>query len=65
MLPATFDTRNHNVPGDGKFDQSLFVDLELEVGRVDMSNLPSFTSNEIELTRRYLNKNHQFRHKKN
>ena len=63
-VTATFDTRNHNVPGDGKFDQSLFVDLELEVGRVDMSNLPSFTSNEIELTRRYLNKNHQFRHKK-
>jgi hypothetical protein len=63
-ITSTYDTRNHNIPGDGKFDQSLFVDLELEVGRVDLSNLPSFSLSEVELMRQYLNKNHQFRHKK-
>ena len=55
---------NHNVPGDGKFDQSqLPSNLELEVGRVDLSNLPAFAASEVELLRRYLNKDHQYRHK--
>lgn len=53
---------NHNVPGDGKFDQSyLPSDVELQVGRVDLSRLPSFPQSETELLRRYLNKNHAFR----
>lgn len=53
---------NHNVPDDGKFDNSILpADVTLQVGRVDMSNLPAFKDNEIELTRRYLNKNHAFR----
>ncbi|MDB6034244.1 MAG: hypothetical protein JWM16_4582 [Verrucomicrobiales bacterium] len=66
------DPRNHNTPGDGKFDQSLLPsDVDLEVGRVDLSNLPgrrefegpaTFPS-EIELTRQYLNKDHAFKHK--
>ncbi len=56
------DMRNHNVPGDGKFDQSIIPsDIELQVGRVDLSNLPAFQDNEIELTRTYLDKNHAFR----
>lgn len=67
------DSRNHNVPGDGKFDQSEMPSpIELEVGRVDFANLPgrkgffnrpSFPD-EIELLRRYLQKDHLFRHLK-
>jgi hypothetical protein len=57
------DPRNWNVPGDGKFDQTILPsDLELQVGRVDMANLPAFSVNETELLRRYLNKDHGFRH---
>lgn len=57
------DPRNRNVPGDGKYDQSYVPsDLELEVGRVDLSNLPAFGVTETELLRRYLDKNHRFRH---
>jgi hypothetical protein len=59
---------NHNVPGDGKFDQSeIPSDLELEVGRVDLSNLTCFSNktpsrDELALLRQYLNKDHAFRH---
>jgi hypothetical protein len=56
-------TREWNFPGDGKFDQSdLPSDLELEVGRVDFHDLPSFDGiSELELLRRYLNKDHAYR----
>lgn len=58
------DPRNHNVPGDGKFDQSVLPsDLELQVGRVDFSDLFDFEESETELLRKYLNKNHAFRNK--
>ncbi len=57
-------SRNWNVPGDGKFDpSSLPSDVELQVGRVDLSGLPQFTLSEVELLRQYLNKDHQFRFK--
>ncbi len=55
---------NKNVPGDGKYDKSIINsgDVLLQIGRIDMYNLPAFTSdNEIELLRKYLNKNHSFR----
>jgi hypothetical protein len=54
---------NHNVPGDGKFDQWSFAPhgVNLAVGRVDMHDMPAFGLSEIELLRRYLNKNHTFR----
>jgi hypothetical protein len=56
---------NRNLPGDGKFDQSSIPsDLELEVGRVDLWNLPAFARSETELLRQYLNKDHQFRFKR-
>ncbi|MBK9015700.1 MAG: hypothetical protein IPM82_17440 [Saprospiraceae bacterium] len=58
---ATF-TRNHNLPGDGKFDQSdIPTAVELAVGRVDLFDMPSFGLSDVELTRRYLNKAHQFK----
>ena len=60
---------NHNIPGDGKFDATLIpsvngvAKIELQVGRVDLANLPAFPESETELLRRYLEKNHAFRHK--
>jgi len=58
------DPRNRNTAGDGKFDpSSLPSDVDLEVGRVDFANLPAFSASEEELLRRYLNKNHSYRHK--
>lgn len=59
---SEFDA-NDNVPGDGKFDQSEIPgEVELEVGRVDMWDLPKFEQTEVELLRDYLNRNHAFRH---
>ncbi len=54
---------NRNVPGDGKFDQSLTPTLaEIVVSRVDFSNLTTgWDVSQTELYRRYLNKNHAFR----
>jgi hypothetical protein len=58
------DPRNWNTPGDGKFDQgTLPSDLTLQVGRVDLANLPILSRTETELLRQYLNKNHNFRHR--
>ncbi|HYC70071.1 MAG TPA: glycoside hydrolase family 9 protein [Opitutaceae bacterium] len=62
-----------NKPGDGKFDQTTMPSpVELWVGRVDLANMPGKTSwnspatfpSETELLRQYLNKDHNFRHKK-
>jgi Bacterial Ig domain len=56
------DTRNWNQIGDGKFDQSLLPsDVTLQVGRVDMANLPAFPQSETALLRQYLEKDHNFR----
>ncbi len=53
---------NRNVLGDGKFDQTQFPsDLELQVGRVDMYDMPAFGQSEVELLRAYLNKVHSFK----
>jgi len=57
-------SRHHNVPGDGKFDQSFIPsDIELQVGRIDFHDLPAFADDEQTLLQNYLNKNHAFRHK--
>jgi hypothetical protein len=50
--------RNHNVPGDGKFDQTNIPSaVELAVGRVDMFDLPIFSGqNETQLLGNYLTK---------
>ncbi len=58
------DPRNQNVPGDGKFDQtSLPSSLEMQVGRVDFYNLGSFPLTEVQLLSRYLEKDHNWRHR--
>lgn len=55
-------TWNHNVPGDGKMDQNSFPGaLKLQVGRVDLSDLPSFSESESILTEAYLAKAHSFK----
>lgn len=52
----------HNVPGDGKFDQSQTPTFpEIVVSRVDFSNLTGWDLSQTELYRRYLDKNHKFR----
>jgi len=53
-----------NTPGDGKFDQSDFPSaVELQVGRVDLYDMPAFasTGNEVQLMRNYLNKAHSYK----
>jgi len=55
---------NKNVPGDGKFDPTFIPsDLELAVGRVDLSKMPAFGKSETELLQRYLDKDHAYRHR--
>jgi hypothetical protein len=64
--------RLSNHPGDGKFDQNdIPSNVELAVGRVDLANMPGIQTwgappslpSETELLRRYLNKDHDFRHR--
>ncbi len=53
---------NKNVPGDGKFDKSQNdADIRYPVGRIDFYNLTSFAETELQLLKRYLDKNHAFR----
>ncbi len=63
--------RNWNTAGDGKFDQSqLPSDVDLQIGRVDLANLPgkfnydgtNTFADERELLRQYLEKDHAYRH---
>lgn len=55
---------NHNVPGDGKFDQSILPsDVDLAVGRVDFANMPAFAQSETVLLQNYLDKDHDYRHR--
>ncbi|HEY3385168.1 MAG TPA: T9SS type A sorting domain-containing protein [Saprospiraceae bacterium] len=58
------DERHRNTPGDGKYDQSLIpTDVELQIGRVDFANMPSFPVGEQQLLKNYLDKDHAYRHK--
>ncbi|HIA35464.1 MAG TPA: T9SS type A sorting domain-containing protein [Flavobacteriales bacterium] len=55
-------SRNQNIPGDGKFDQSTVPSaLELEVCRVDFNNLTTFSLSEEALLAQYLTKAHDFK----
>lgn len=54
----------HNVPGDGKFDQTYAPTApELRIGRIDLRNMPAFAKSEVELLRQYLDRDHAWRHK--
>lgn len=51
-----------NIPGDGKFDQDDFPSqLEVAVGRIDLSDMPDFKKSELELLKAYFRRNHDFR----
>jgi hypothetical protein len=53
---------NWNVPGDGKWDQvGLPSAALLQVGRVDVSNMPAFASTEVQMMNRYLDKDHTYK----
>lgn len=55
-------SRNHNIVGDGKFDQSVLPsDVDLILGRVDFDGLNVFAQDGTELLRSYLDRNHAFR----
>lgn len=56
---------NKNIPGDGKFDNNQIANKAmLQMGRIDFYNIQYYQLPEIELYRKYLNKNHQFRQHK-
>lgn len=56
--------RTQNIPGDGKFDQWLIpTAMELQVGRVDLYGMTSFTATETQLLKNYLDKDHDYRKK--
>jgi hypothetical protein len=62
---TAYDPRNQNIPGDGKFDQdTISADkspMQLEVGRVDLYDMPSFTLSDTALLKQYLDRDHTFR----
>ena len=64
-LTTSASGRQSNMRGDGKFDQSSIPSpVELQVGRVDLVDMPAFApKTELDLLRQYLNKNHNFRHR--
>jgi hypothetical protein len=61
--PKASRAENRNLKEDGKFDPSqLPSPVELQVGRVDLSQMPAFKKTETELLQRYLDKDHAYRH---
>lgn len=53
---------NANIPGDGKYDPSIFTTpVEVPVGRIDFFNMPVYSATETDLLKRYFQKNHAFR----
>lgn len=54
--------RQFNIAGDGKFDNNRIPsDADIQTGRIDFYNLPAYSESEVELIKRYLNKNHKWR----
>lgn len=61
---AADSTRQYNFRADGKFDNNFFqTDVDFMFGRVDMYNLPAYSQSELELIKRYLDKNHKYKRK--
>ncbi len=55
-------TENDNIPGDGKWDQSYIPSaLELQIGRVDLSNMPLFSTTHGERMASYLARAHAYK----
>jgi len=52
-----------NIPGDGKFDQQGPTSpVDLEIARIDLTNLDAFSSSDSALHAYYFQKNHQYRY---
>lgn len=64
---AASGTRNDNIPGDGKFDNDDVpgpnFKIEMQVGRVDLYNMPAFPKTETQLLSQYITKSHNYKHK--
>ncbi len=56
--------QNDNVPGDGKFDRIFLYPemVNLQVGRVDLTNMATFGSNDTLRIKRYLDRAHDYKH---
>lgn len=55
-------TRHHNIPGDGKYDQcNIPSTVVLKMGRVDLYGMPSFAKSDTALVKDYLNRVHQWK----
>lgn len=54
---------NKNIPGDGKFDPMIVTgaSVSLQVGRIDLTNMPAFALNDTLLTQQYLTKLHAYK----
>ena len=53
---------NKNIPGDGKWDQSILpAAAVLQVGRIDFNNMPAFAKTEIQLMKSYLQRDHIYK----
>lgn len=53
---------NKNLPGDGKFDHHFLPsDLDIQIGRIDFTNLPAQGSTDIALVEQYLRKLHSYK----
>lgn len=55
-------SRHHNVPNDGKFDQTNIPgDVMVEIGRVDFFDMPAFAKSDTQLLKDYFDRNHAYR----
>jgi Secretion system C-terminal sorting domain len=55
-------TANWNVPGDNKFDQTYIPSTAvLQIGRIDVNNMPSFNMSEAYLMNSYLTRDHAYK----
>lgn len=58
----TTDSRLSNSTSDTKYDQSYSLsDVEIQIGRLDLSRLTAFSQSEIELYQNYFEKLHNFK----
>ncbi len=56
--------RNKNRPGDFKWDNVLLPGtVAYQTGRIDLSNMSSFSKTEVQLTKQYFQKAHNYRYK--
>jgi hypothetical protein len=62
-VTAAASPKQHNIPGDGKFDQNLVYPetVQLQIGRLFLDDMPAFSDNDTMLTKSYLQRLHRFK----